>query len=238
MAKKKVMLFIVEGPTDETSLSTVLNRIFSSSTVKFQVVHGDVLTRDFTSSDKIVAAVWEQVKAFMGTIYKKNDICRIVHLTDMDGVFVPDDAVIGDSTRGDDAPPYYTATQIQTPNRVGILNRNERKRNNIDRLSACSKIANIPYSMYYFSLNLDHVLHGKTNISEWEKIQCAEAFDLKYGEDPNGFILFMKESSFSVCDNYRSSWAFIKTGVHSLERYSNFGIELPSVEAVVEDDDE
>ena len=39
MAKKKVMLFIVEGPTDETSLSTVLNRIFSSSTVKFQVVH-------------------------------------------------------------------------------------------------------------------------------------------------------------------------------------------------------
>lgn len=238
MAKKKVMLFIVEGPTDETSLSTVLNRIFSSSTVKFQVVHGDVLTRDFTSSDKIVAAVWEQVKAFMGTIYKKNDICRIVHLTDMDGVFVPDDAVIGDSTRGDDAPPYYTATQIQTPNRVGILNRNERKRNNIDRLSACSKIANIPYSMYYFSLNLDHVLHGKTNISEWEKIQCAEAFDLKYGEDPNGFILFMKELSFSVCDNYRSSWAFIKIGVHSLERYSNFGIELPSVEAVVEDDDE
>ena len=69
MAKKKVMLFIVEGPTDETSLSTVLNRIFSSSTVKFQVVHGDILTRDFTSSDKIVAAVWEQVKEFMGSIY-------------------------------------------------------------------------------------------------------------------------------------------------------------------------
>ena len=60
MAKKKVMLFIVEGPSDETSLSTVLNRIFNSSTVKFQVVHGDVLTRDFTESDKIVAAVWEQ----------------------------------------------------------------------------------------------------------------------------------------------------------------------------------
>lgn len=71
MAKKKVMLFIVEGPTDETSLSTVLNRIFNSSTVKFQVVHGDILTRDFTASDKIVAAVWEQVKAFMGDIYKR-----------------------------------------------------------------------------------------------------------------------------------------------------------------------
>ena len=88
MAKKKVMLFIVEGPTDEASLSTVLNRIFSSSTVKFQVVHGDILTRDFTSADKIVAAVWEQVKEFMGSIYRKSDICRIVHLPDMDGVHI------------------------------------------------------------------------------------------------------------------------------------------------------
>lgn len=188
------------------------------------------MTRDFTSSDKIVSAVWNQVKNFMREIYKKNDICRIVHLTDMDGAFVPDDAVVEANAMEADAPPHYTETQIQTPNRVGILNRNRRKRKNIDKLSACPEIAGIPYSMYYFSLNLDHVLHGKTNISEWEKIQCAEAFDLKYGDDPDGFTLFMKESSFSVCDDYRSSWAFIKTGLHSLERYSNFGIELPDVE--------
>ena len=121
MAKKKVMLFIVEGPTDETSLSTVLNRIFSSATVKFQVIHGDILTRDFTSSDKIVAAVWEQVKEFMGSIYRKSDICRIVHLTDMDGVFIPDDAVVENDTVEIDTPPYYTETQIQMPNRAGFL---------------------------------------------------------------------------------------------------------------------
>ena len=230
MAKKKVMLFIVEGPTDETSLSTVLNHIFSSATVKFQVVHGDILTRDFTSSDKIVTAVWGQVKNFMGEIYKKNDICRIVHLTDMDGVFIPDDAIVEDEAMETNAPPHYTDTQIQTPNRANILDRNQRKRDNIDKLSACPKIAGIPYSMYYFSLNLDHVLHERTNLSDWEKIQCAEDFDLKYGDDPNGFIQFMKGSSFSICDDYRGSWAFIKTGLHSLERYSNFGIELPSIE--------
>lgn len=229
MAKKKVMLFIVEGPTDETSLSTVLNRIFNSSTVKFQVVHGDVLTRDFTESDKIIAAVWEQVKAFMGDIYKKSDICRIVHLTDMDGVYIPDDAVVHDESMEPKALPFYTDTQIQTPNVDGILDRNQRKRDNIDRLSACPKVAGIPYSMYYFSLNLEHILHGRTNLSDWEKIRCAEEFDLKYGDDPDGFTLFMKESSFSVCDDYRSSWAFIKTELHSLERYSNFGIELPPV---------
>ena len=176
-----------------------------------------------------MVAVWAQVKEFMGSIYRKIDICRIVHLTDMDGVFIPDDAVVEDDSMEIGAPPYYTETQIQTPNRTGILNHNQRKRDNIDRLSACPKIAGIPYSMYYFSLNLEHILHGRTNLSDWEKIRCAEEFDLKYGDDPDGFTLFMKESSFSVCDDYRSSWAFIKTELHSLERYSNFGIELPSL---------
>lgn len=231
MAKKKVMLFIVEGPTDETSLSTVLNRIFNSSTVKFQVVYGDILTRDFTVSDKIVAAVWEQVKAFMGDIYKKSDICRIVHLADIDGVYIPDTAIVRDALMEPKAPPFYTDTQIRTPNVDGIRDRNRRKRDNINRLSARPKISGVPYSMYYFSLNLDHVLHGKTNLSDWEKMQCAEEFDLKYGDDPNGFIRFMKESSFSVCDDYRRSWTFIKKELHSLERYSNFGIELPPVDA-------
>ena len=60
------MLFIVEGPTDETALSTVLSRIFSSDTVRFQVVHGDVLTQDFVGPDKMVAAVNEQIKRFRG----------------------------------------------------------------------------------------------------------------------------------------------------------------------------
>ena len=176
--------------------------------------------------------LWEQIKEFMGSIYRKSDICRIVHLTDMDGVFIPDDAVVEDDTMEINTPPYYTEKQIKTPNRAGILDRNQRKRNNIDRLSACPKIAGIPYSMYYFSLNLEHILHGRTNLSDWDKIRCAEEFDLKYGDDPDGFTLFMKESSFSVCDDYRSSWAFIKTELHSLERYSNFGIELPPVEDI------
>ena len=80
MAKKKIMLFIVEGPTDETSLSTVLSRIFSSDTVKFQVVHGDVLTRDFVAPDRIIAAVNEQIKLFRGNIYKPSDFCKVTTL--------------------------------------------------------------------------------------------------------------------------------------------------------------
>lgn len=226
MTKKKIMLFIVEGPTDETALSTVLSRIFSSDSVRFQVVHGDVLTQDFVAPDKIVAAVNEQIKLFRGDIYKPGDFCKVVHLADTDGVFVPDDAVIKEDVEGRNYP-FYTDTQILTSEPANIIDRNVRKSRNIARLSSIGKIGGIPYSFYYFSCNLDHVLHGSNNLSEAEKIARSRAFDLQYADAPNAFIRFMKDESFAVQGTYSETWAFIKQGVHSLERHSNFGIELP-----------
>lgn len=226
MAKKKIMLFIVEGPTDETSLSTVLSRIFSSDTVKFQVVHGDVLTRDFVAPDRIIAAVNEQIKLFRGNIYKPGDFCKVVHLADTDGAFIPEDAVVAEAVEGRQYP-FYTDTQILTPEPTNIIDRNARKRRNIAKLSSTGRVGGIPYSFYYFSCNLDHVLHGRNNLSEAEKIACSRDFDLQYADDPNAFIRFMKDESFAVQGTYQETWAFIKQGTHSLERHSNFRIELP-----------
>ena len=226
MAKKKIMLFIVEGPTDETSLSTVLSRIFSSDTVKFQVVHGDVLTRDFVAPDRIIAAVNEQIKLFRGNIYKPSDFCKVVHLADTDGAFIPEDAVVAEAVEGRQYP-FYTDTQILTPEPTNIIDRNARKRRNIAKLSSTGRVGGIPYSFYYFSCNLDHVLHGRNNLSEAEKIACSRDFDLQYADDPNAFIRFMKDESFAVQGTYQETWAFIKQGTHSLERHSNFRIELP-----------
>lgn len=227
MAAKKILLFIVEGQTDETCLSTVLSRIFSSSQVQFQIVHGDILVQDFPSSDKIIAGVHKQISNFCGTIYRKSDICKVVHLADMDGVFIPDEAVVEHHGLPAEEYPKYTEEQIQTPNPQGIVRRNHCKRQNINRLSTVGKISGIPYSFYYFSSNLDHVLHGETNLMDWQKIELAKEFDLKYADDPNAFIRFMKESSFSVMGPYSETWAFIKAELHSLERYSNFGNFLP-----------
>lgn len=39
---KQVMIFIVEGPTEETALAQILSRIFSTSQIKFEIVHGDI----------------------------------------------------------------------------------------------------------------------------------------------------------------------------------------------------
>ena len=226
MAKKKIMLFIVEGPSDETSLSTVLSRIFSSDTVKFQVVHGDVLTRDFVAPDRIIAAVNEQIKLFRGNIYKPSDFCKVVHLADTDGAFIPEDAVVAEAVEGRQYP-FYTDTQILTPEPANIIDRNARKGRNIAKLASTGRVGGIPYSFYYFSCNLDHVLHGRNNLSEAEKIACSRDFDLQYADDPNAFIRFMRDESFAVQGTYQETWAFIKQGTRSLERHSNFRIELP-----------
>ena len=227
MAKKKILLFIVEGPTDESALSTVFSRIFSSDMVKFHVIHGDILTRDFVRPERIAATVNEQIKAFRNDIYKPADFCKVVHLIDMDGVYIPDSSII-EENEPDKTYPFYTDTQILTPSPQKIIDRNKRKRDAIAKLSVTGKIGGISYSLYYFSCNLDHVLYNRKNLSEAGKIQLANDFDLQYAEDPNAFIQLMKTGAFAVSGTYSQTWAFIKQpGPYSLERHSNLHLELP-----------
>lgn len=234
MAQKKILLFIVEGPTEEISLSTVLSRIFTSDTVKFQVVHGDIFVHDFPSSDKIKVAVNEKAREFRGSIYKPSDICHIVHLVDMDGAYIPDSSIQEDHGRAETEYPYYTESQILTPKPTSIIQRNETKRNNVRRMSATGKVGGIPYSLYYFSSNLEHVLHNCINLSNTEKTTLAANFDFQFGENPDAFISFMRDSDFAVKGSYHDTWEFIKQDLHSLQRFSNFWTCLPT-EAKQED---
>ncbi|WXR60958.1 hypothetical protein WG909_11735 [Peptostreptococcaceae bacterium AGR-M142] len=48
MKTKKVILFIVEGVTDKTSLGAIIDKLISSNLIKFYISGGDV------TSDKIV----------------------------------------------------------------------------------------------------------------------------------------------------------------------------------------
>ena len=43
-----------------------------------------------------------------------------------------------------------------------------------------------------------------------------------YFDDPSEFVKFIYESEFAVAGNYEESWSYIKEGVNSLNRYSNF----------------
>jgi len=48
MAKKKIILFIVEGITDRTTLGLAMSKVLNNNTVEFKIIGGDI-TADVAS---------------------------------------------------------------------------------------------------------------------------------------------------------------------------------------------
>lgn len=57
MNEKKVIAVIVEGPSDEAALGSILKEYFSSEEIQFVVVHGDITIKDYTSTDNILSKI-------------------------------------------------------------------------------------------------------------------------------------------------------------------------------------
>ncbi len=221
MPRKKIIFVIVEGPSDEEALGVLLNRIYDSKAVYVHVMHCDITTELDVNPSNVVAKIGSLVKGYAGRTFKPGDFSQIIHITDTDGAFIPDDAIVEDATA---AKPFYSVKEIRTQRKNGIENRNRRKRENLNRLSSTSKVWNISYRIYYMSCNLDHALYGKLNSTDDEKENDAFAFTKRYRNDIPGFINYISESEFSVVDNYPQSWQYIREGLHSLERHTNFGL--------------
>lgn len=62
---KKVIFVIVEGPTEEDALSSVLKQIFSSAEVHFHVIHGDITTEDAITANNAKSYVAKRIAAEM-----------------------------------------------------------------------------------------------------------------------------------------------------------------------------
>lgn len=233
MKRKKVVLVIVEGPSDEEALGAVLNNYFDKDRVYVHTHHGDITTEKGNKCSNIISKVNECVKLCMRQYpFKRSDFKRIIHVVDMDGAFIPDNAIVEDK---DAYKPIYTEEVIRTNHPEGIVKRNAQKRENINRLIPTSIIGNIPYQIYYMSSNLDHVLYNKLNSTDVEKESDAHNFAIKYKDDLNGFKAFLQDSDFSVNQNFIDSWDYIKQEKHSLERHTNFGLCLEKEENTQEE---
>lgn len=223
MARKKIVLVIVEGPSDDSALGVILNRLFDKNKVHIEIMYGDITTDMSIGPADIVKALGEVVKRYADTMhFKQLHFQQVIHLIDMDGAYIPDDRVLENS---DAEKPVYSLTNIQTAKRDLLLRRNKHKQSKIERICGMQKVwGSIPYRAYYMSSNLDHVLYGKLNSSDEEKENDAYAFAKKYKDDIDGFLKYISDSDFSRMEGYKESWAFIKKECHSLERYTNLGL--------------
>lgn len=120
---------------------------------------------------------------------------------------------------------------IYTKNVAGIIERNRKKSAVVECMLEIRKVLkSIPYSVYYFSSNMDHVLHNNANLSNQEKDDLADAFDEEYSDKPKEFVRLMRCSSYAVKGTYEETWDFIKVDKNSVQRYSNFGVYLAPYE--------
>jgi predicted small metal-binding protein len=222
MAKveKKVLLFIVEGTSDEVSFESVLDAFFDSLDVHVAVMHCDVTVQDNPNPGEIKRILAEHVHSFC-RIEKinQNDIQKIIHLVDTDGAFIPSSCVIQQKSGNN---LVYTESQILAPDVHHIQSRNEIKAAVLRNLCSMKTLANIPYEIYYVSRTLEHVLHNKIEtLSDDEKETLSNNFDDKYAENLQSFLSFIADHSFAVPGDYKATWDFIKQKTNSLNRYSN-----------------
>ena len=229
LASKKVVFILVEGPSDQEALELLLNNIFDRNKVFVYITHGDITSRKGNNPTNILKKVTEEIKGYA----KNNHLERVhfqqvIHIMDMDGAYVSTECIVEDAAV---KKPYYSLDHIRTCDKQGIIERNQSKSKNMDKLSTTPTIwGSIPYAAYYMSCNLDHVLYNKLNSTDEEKENDAHRFAKKYKTDTDGFMRFLTESDFAVGGDYISSWNYIKEDKHSLERHTNLSLCFPEKE--------
>lgn len=227
---KKVVLFIVEGISDELSLSVGLQQIIQNHLVKFKVIFGDITSDIQTTTSNVKIKIRDKVVEFINqNSYKPSDILEIIHVVDTDGTYIPDSAIISNPI----AEKFiYNTHSIECCDVNQVIQRNTRKRNNIDVLIHHEYVVinrkQISYKIFYMSSNLDHVLHHITNLEDDEKTNKAFEFSIACKKDLNLFMNTLYSCLPLNCD-YDQSWRFIKEGLHSLNRFNNLIIYLDGI---------
>lgn len=254
--RKKNVVILVEGKSDRTLLELALPELFErideNYEVHFSMIYedetdkgGDITAKKGITPSTIVGCI---NKLFLARVLEEKkfyaqDITEIIHLVDLDGVYVPDECIhIGVNPNGIDRT-YYAEDSIITNDVQKIVFRNQTKRDNLQALLALpntirvwhnpnnvrSDQTEVRYSIYYFSCNLDHFIQHNANLpSSQLKLQVAEEFRDKYINDLDGFVdFFLSDTDCSGQLSYVDSWTYIQQrNMNSLSRRTNIDVLL------------
>ena len=228
--KNKIVLFIVEGITDQTSLENILDTLvdeYNTSTacgdnVIFDISDGDI-TSDYSSKpSNIKSKIKKIIKSKGKRKFAPTDYKEVIHIIDTDGAYIDDSWIFQDKSK---EKFFYTPNGIYYKNRDDVIERNKHKRKIIDSLLGIKTVyGSVKYRVFFLSSNLEHVLHDQMNVEDKRKTELAKEFETEYEDRAKDFINFMCNSNFSCNQEYNQSWNFIKQNNNSIQRYTNFDI--------------
>ena len=218
MPEKKVVIVIVEGPSQESALGSLLKEYFSSDETYFVVTHGDITSRNDVDATNVVSKVMLAVDTDIGKYgYHWDDLVRIIHIADTDGAFTN-----GCIVKADVENIQYFEDHIESANVTATERRNKNKADAMYKLCTTKIIHHIDYRLYFNSCNLEHVLfNALKDFSDDEKTEMSDDFADKYDGHIDDFIEFISAPDVAVQGTYKDTWKFIGKDRHSLERHSN-----------------
>lgn len=243
MAKRKTLLLITEGTSDANALVAPLQNLLDNVRVGDFQVRCDVTVarlfpagfrqdHGFTPNWNIGQTVDKLVDEYRTRESKSvESLGWIVHLTDLDGAYIPDDTVEQDASL---ERREYSTTGIVSPDRKATLAELAEKRRCIDILvdaktdycrPSKKQIWHVPYRLFYMSRNLEHALHGVDgDLDRDEKDDFASEFAAD-NLDPATFRINLEqaEKRHGNMTDWKSSWLYARdrTTCHSLESGSN-----------------
>ncbi len=255
--KKKIILILVEGRSDKKALERAIYELYEKIDKDIEVFFltmrqgldetGGDITSYFRPQKGLVCPKYIEediyrlfmIKFFDEQKIMPKDISEVIQIVDLDGSYIPDECILLDKNL---SKTQYTDTSIKCTDIERFKYRNQRKRENIDYLISKNTIkinkASKPYSMYYFSSNLDHFLYGDANLDKHDKIRKADEFIRKFNKDDGSFDIdsfirtfsedpdAFKGMNYDYENDYKESWDYIKKGTNSLARHTNFNIFL------------
>ena len=136
---KKIILFLVEGPTDEDALALVYSKLVREHDLEFDVLHTDITAgEDMTVkyiADRIQAEVAEYLHKHPYIV--KEDILKVVQIIDTDGAFIPTSQI----RQSDTGKTEYFDTYIAAKNKDRLIRRNISKRRIVYHLMKSEEVA-------------------------------------------------------------------------------------------------
>lgn len=220
---KKIILLLVEGPTDEDALALVYSKIVKEHDIKFDVLHTDITADEDMTVKYIEDRIKKEIDMYLqrNPFIKKSDILKVVQIIDTDGAFIPSALV----KQSDTGKTEYFESYIAAKNKDRLVRRNISKRGIVHRLVNSANVAGFPYEIYYFSRNIEHVLHNIENdLTDEEKEDLAFEIADQYSERPEDFLKLLYEADFYVSGTYKDTWKFIMENGNSLKRHCNMSV--------------
>lgn len=233
MPKKRVVIAVVEGISDERALASLTKFFREAHDIYIHFTGGDIFTKNSQKQTK--AVVGDEIKIVMDQQkFLKKDIVAVIQITDTDGVFIDDRYVMVDTSI--DKKTVYLQDEVRVPNEdqaAKIKKRNKEKSTKIRMMLSTPKVKDFPYYLLYFSCNLDHVLHNDSNTPEHMKTPKAKEFNDQFKQNLTDFFDFFTNGTFAVGGTHQESWDFIQKDKNSLHRHSNFHLFFEIVKSLI-----